>query len=93
VKVAFVYGSFAKNSAKAASDVDLIVIGSCSFGEVVEALTGAQDRLGRELNPSVYPAAEFRSKVAGEHHFLTSVLSEPKIFLMGDKDELGKLAQ
>jgi hypothetical protein len=55
--------------------------------------TAAQDRLGRELNPSVYPTGEFRSKVASGHHFLRSVMSEPKIFLIGDKDELGKLAQ
>ncbi len=92
IKVAFVYGSFAANSAKAASDVDLMVIGKCSFGEVVEALMQGQEKLGREVNPSVYPVDEFQKKIAAEHHFLKTVLTEKKIFLIGDEDELARLA-
>ena len=88
MKVAFVYGSFAANSAKASSDVDLMVIGSCSFAEVVGAISKAQDKLGREVNPSVYPADEFKKKAAAGHHFLKTVLAGPKIFLTGDEDEL-----
>jgi len=92
IKVAFVYGSFAANSAKADSDVDLMVIGSCSFGEVVDAVGKTQDKLGREVNPSVYPADEFKKKVAAEHHFLKTVLAGAKIFLIGDEHELEGLA-
>ena len=93
IKVAFVYGSFAANSAKAASDVDLIVIGKCTFAEVVEALMPGQAKLGREVNPSVYPVEEFQKKIAAEHHFLKTVLGEKKIFLIGDEDELARLAE
>jgi len=93
IKVAFVYGSMATGSGQSQSDVDLMVIGSCSFGQVVNAIGQTQDKLGREVNPSVYPVDEFRRKVAGKHHFLTTVLDEPKIFLIGDENELGKLAQ
>lgn len=92
-KVAFIYGSFATNSAKAASDVDLMVIGSCSFGDVVDAIHYSQDKLGREINPSVYPVDEFRKKAAGRHHFIKTVLNNPKIFLIGDEDELKRLAE
>jgi predicted nucleotidyltransferase len=63
IKAAFVFGSFATNSARAGSDVDLLVIGSCSFGEVVAAVGKAQDKLGREVNPSVYPADEFKKRL------------------------------
>jgi len=93
VKIAFVHGSFATGAVRADSDVDLIVIGSCSFAEVVDAISQTQDKLGREVNPSVYPVDEFRQKVASKHHFLSSVLSEPKVFLVGDENELGRLAQ
>ncbi len=93
VKVAFVHGSFAKGSMKADSDVDIIVIGSCRFAEVVNSITHAQDKLGMEVNPSVYPEAEFKEKIAKKHHFLTTTLKEPKIFLIGDDNELGRLAQ
>jgi predicted nucleotidyltransferase len=93
IEVAFVHGSFAKGSVKPDSDVDLIVIGSCSFGEVVDAISKAQDKLGREVNPSVYPVDEFKKKVTGKHHFLTTVLNEPKIFIIGDENDIGRLAQ
>jgi len=92
IRAAFVYGSFAANSLKAGSDVDLMVIGSCGFGEVVAAVGKTQDKLGREINPSVYPADEFRKKTAAGHHFLKTVLAGPKIFLVGDENELEKLA-
>ncbi|UCG46481.1 MAG: nucleotidyltransferase domain-containing protein [Phycisphaerales bacterium] len=93
IEVAFVHGSFAKGAVKAGSDVDLIVIGSCSFGEAVDAIGKAQDKLAREVNPSVYPVGELKNKVAGKHHFLTTVLNEPKIFVVGDENDLRRLAQ
>jgi len=93
IKAAFVYGSFAANSAKADSDVDLMVIGSCSFGEVVDAITNAQDKLGREINPSVYPVDEFKNKIAAGHHFIKTVMAGAKIFLIGDEHELGTMAE
>lgn len=93
IKVAFIYGSMAKGLAKSQSDVDLIVIGSSTFAEVVNAITKAQHELGREVNPSTYPVDEFRQKVLTSHHFINTVLKEPKIFLIGDERELAKLAQ
>ncbi len=93
IKVAFVYGSFATGPVKAQSDVDLMVIGSCSFGSVVNVLSPLQNKLGREVNPSVYPADEFRKKITTQHHFLKTVLKEQKIFLIGDANELRRLAQ
>src|SRR5262249_51668906 len=62
--VAFVYGSLAKGSGKASSDVDLMFIGEVTFAEVVTALGPAQEKLGRDINPAVYPAEEFRRKLA-----------------------------
>jgi predicted nucleotidyltransferase len=91
--VAFVYGSFAKGSNKAGSDVDLILVGELTFGEVVAALAPVQDKLCREVNPIVYPPAEFQRKLVQGHHFLTRVLKEPKVFLLGGEHELARLAQ
>jgi len=93
IEVAFIYGSMATGSAKSQSDIDLIVIGECSFGEVVEALMPGQEKLGREVNPSVYPIEEFQKKIEAEHHFLKTVLRESKVFLIGDEDELARLAE
>ena len=91
--VAFVYGSQARGTSQAASDVDLIVVGKVGFGEVVAALQPAQEKLGREVNPTVYAKAEFRAKLAEGHHFVKSVMEGPKLFLIGDERELAGLGQ
>jgi len=91
IKAAFIYGSFADGTQNHASDVDVMVIGEVSFTEVVEALTPAQEKLRREINPTVYPPDEFGKKLAEGHHFLTSVIKGEKIFLVGSERELAGL--
>lgn len=93
IDVAFVYGSAAKGTLRAASDIDLLVVGRVSFPDVVSSLGDAQERLGRDVNPSVYPPEEFVRKLRSGHHFLNSVLSEPKTFIIGTDHELGRLAE
>jgi predicted nucleotidyltransferase len=93
IRVAFLYGSMAKGTARSDSDVDVLVVGDATFAEVVSALSSAQERLGRDVNPSVYPRGEFSRKLAQGHHFLSSVLREPKVFLLGDEHELARLAK
>jgi hypothetical protein len=46
----------------------------------------------REINPTVYPVEEFRTKQAAGHHFIKSVLEGNKVFLIGDENDLAKLA-
>jgi predicted nucleotidyltransferase len=88
VRVAFVFGSGARGELRASSDIDLLVVGDAPFSDVVGALARAQERLGRDVNPTVYPSAEFRTKLRTKHHFLSTVLSEPRMFIIGGDDEL-----
>jgi predicted nucleotidyltransferase len=90
---AFIYGSLAKGSATADSDVDVLVIGDVIFSEIVDLLGPAQESLGREVNPSVYPVDEFVVKISQGQHFVTSLIGEPKIFLIGDQDVFGRLVE
>ncbi len=92
IRFAFVYGSFAEGRDTASSDIDVTVIGSVTFGEVIQALRSAQEILGREINPTVYPVSEFVMKVSKSNSFLRRVFSREKIFLIGDEDELTRLA-
>ncbi len=92
IQIAFVYGSVARQKERANSDVDLMVLGDASFSEVVSALGPAQKALGREINPTVFPASEFRSKLAAGNHFLRSVMKEKRLFVLGTENELTKLA-
>lgn len=93
VGIAFVFGSVAHGSDGVSSDVDVLVIGDATFAEVVSAVSNAQSRLGRDINPTVYRRAEFESKLREGHYFLTSLLREPKLFIVGDADELARLAE
>lgn len=88
IDVALVYGSMGRGDPEHHSDVDILVVGAVSFAEVVTALAPAQETLAREINPAVYPPAEFRAKLAAGHQFLTSVLRGPALPLMGDVGEL-----
>jgi predicted nucleotidyltransferase len=92
IQIAFVYGSVARQKERPNSDVDLMVLGNASFSEVVSALGPAQRVLGREINPTVFPVSEFRTKLAAGNHFLRSVMKEKKLFVLGSEHELAKLA-
>lgn len=93
IHIAFIFGSFASGKPRRTSDVDVLVVGDVTFAEVVSACGPAQKRLAREVNPSVYPQSEFRAKLAAGHHFLASILTAPKIFLIGGERELAGLAK
>jgi len=93
IRLAFIFGSVARGNERAASDIDVLVVGSASFASVVEALTWASERLRREVNPVVMSKAAFGAKLAGRDRFVGRVAREPKIFLLGDADEFGKLAE
>ncbi|MGD0092036.1 MAG: nucleotidyltransferase domain-containing protein [Planctomycetota bacterium] len=93
IQLAFVFGSLAAGSEKAHSDVDVMVIGKVSFGEVVAALQPAQRTIGREVNPHVFKAAEFARRKKAEDHFLNTVLAAPKLFVIGDQNELAGLGK
>jgi uncharacterized protein len=91
IEAAFVYGSVASQREQANSDVDLMVIGKASFSDVVTALAPAQKTLRREINPTVFPISEFRSKFAAGNHFLRKVTTGKKVFVLGSEHELAKL--
>lgn len=93
IQTAFVYGSVARGSETAQSDVDVMLIGTLGFGDAVQLLYPAQAAVGREINPLVFSAEQWRTKVATKDGFVREVLSKPKIFLIGNDDELEKLGR
>jgi len=93
IPVAFVFGSIAGGGEDKSSDVDVMVVGDVSSGDVASLLYDAERKLGREVNTVVYPAAEFKKKVKEGHHFVKAVLDGEKIFMIGDESELARLAK
>jgi len=88
---AFVYGSVAHAREHSLSDVDLLVVGSVGLAELAPVLRELENKFNREFNVSCYKAAEFINKVKKENHFLTEVLKNEKIFILGGENELDKL--
>jgi hypothetical protein len=94
VRLAFVYGSLAAGTEKAASDIDLMIIGDeITSHDVVGELSVTERETGREINPSVYGVQEFCRKLADGNHFLKSVVDGPKLFVIGNDADLARLAQ
>ena len=92
IHVAFIFGSVARSADDRKSDMDVMVVGTISFGDIVSLLSPAEEKLGREVNAVVYPVAEFKQKVKEDHYFVKTVLEGEKIFLIGDEGELRRLA-
>jgi predicted nucleotidyltransferase len=93
IKVAFIFGSIASRTEERTSDIDMMIVGTISFGDVVSLLSSAEEKLGREVNAVVYPIAEFKKKVKEDHHFVKTVLEDEKIFVIGDEGKLRRLAK
>jgi predicted nucleotidyltransferase len=92
LRTAFVYGSIAAGKEQSDSDIDLMVVGQMSPTELALPLRRARELLGREINPTVYTPAEFDKKRAANDPFLKRVLDKPKLFVLGNNNELGSVA-
>lgn len=93
VEVAFIYGSLAKGTEHAGSDIDLMVVGSLpSNAQLLEALLPAQAQLGRAVNPTLYTVAEFAQRVRDGKAFMLRVLEQPKILVKGNEDDIARIS-
>jgi predicted nucleotidyltransferase len=88
IRFAFVFGSVAKGTETATSDVDLMIVSEeLSHAEAYAALTEAEVVLARTINPTLYSAEEWRTRRETDDHFVTTVMSQPKVFILGSEDD------
>jgi predicted nucleotidyltransferase len=89
IRAAFVYGSVAKGGDRADSDIDLLVISeSLTYGEVFEALESAGRAVGRPISPTVYSVAELTKRSRAKSSFVTRILAQPKVWIIGAEHDL-----
>jgi len=89
IRAAFVYGSVARATDQSASDIDLMIISdTLAYGDVFGALERVTRTVGRKVNPTVYTAAEFSKRARTENAFLTRVLEQPKLWVLGTEHDL-----
>jgi predicted nucleotidyltransferase len=91
VSMAFVFGSVAAGKERASSDVDVMVLGSAGFADVVRALASAHTALRREVNPTVMSAREFAQRLAAGDGFARSVAKGERLWLIGSEDDFAEL--
>jgi predicted nucleotidyltransferase len=89
IHAAVLYGSVAKRSDNAASDIDvLIVADGLTLEEVYAALAPAEKRLGRSISPTLYTMKEFQRRRATGNPFVAKLLAGPHALLLGNADAL-----
>jgi predicted nucleotidyltransferase len=89
IRAAFVYGSVAKRKDTAASDIDLMVVSArVTYADVFSAIEAVSAKLGRTINPTVYTPQEMARRIERGNAFVTRVLAQPKLWLIGEEHDL-----
>ncbi|MHB9053921.1 MAG: nucleotidyltransferase domain-containing protein [Thermoleophilia bacterium] len=91
IRIAFIFGSLARGEDTGLSDIDLIVIGAISGRELASLLSSARKTIGREINQLSLTEDEFKKRLAEKDHFLSDMIRQPKLFLIGDEDVLKEI--
>lgn len=82
---AWIYGSVAKQTDTAQSDIDVMLVGrDLLLGDVLERLGPVEAQLGRKINPNIYTPQEFERRQGEPDSFVNRVLSQPVFALIGD---------
>lgn len=85
---AWIYGSVAKQSDTAQSDIDVMLVGeNLLLGKILELLVPLEVQLGRKINPTCYTPADFERRRAEPESFVNRVLAQPILPLIGDAHE------
>ena len=88
LQAAWIYGSVAKQTDTAQSDIDVMLIGdNLLLGKVIELLLPLEAQLGRKINPTCYTREEFQRRRAEPDSFVNRVLAQSVIALIGDAPE------
>ena len=88
LKTAWIFGSVARQSDTAQSDIDVMLVGEdLHLARVLELLLPVEGQLGRKINPTCYTPAEFERRRAEPDSFVNRVLAQPVLPLIGDAHE------
>jgi predicted nucleotidyltransferase len=89
IDFAFVYGSVAKGTDTAKSDIDLMIIGEdIAYADIFAALQNAERSLHRPIHPNLMTVADWRKRRANKSAFVTKISEQPKMFVVGTDHEL-----
>lgn len=88
IQAAFIYGSVAKKQDGATSDIDLLILSdTLTYADLYATLASTEQHLGRQINPTLYSPQEIRERLAADNAFITRVLNQEKIWLIGNEHD------
>jgi predicted nucleotidyltransferase len=91
IKVAFVYGSVAKGSDTAQSDIDLMVVGDeLGYSALYSAVQDAENILQRKVSPLFLSAQAWKRKASQKGSFVNKISAQPKLFIFGSERDIEK---
>lgn len=93
IEYAFIYGSFAAGTENEKSDIDLMIVGEMPLEDLLKRLREPEKLLGRDINPSLFQISEMKQRMKDHDPFIGKVMADPKIMLIGNEDDLRRLAQ
>jgi predicted nucleotidyltransferase len=88
IKIAFIYGSYAKGLERRLSDINLFIVGSIHVPELNAAILSLEERLKREINYLVFDEKELKRRKKTSDPFLQDILTGKKVMLVGREDEI-----
>lgn len=85
LSVAFIYGSVAKETDTAQSDIDLLLVREqLSLNEVLILLLPLEGQLGRKINPQCHIQSEYAKRLAEPDSFINRILAQPTPPMIGE---------
>ncbi len=88
LQAAWIFGSVAKQTDTAQSDVDVMLVGEDLLLEKIFAVVAPiETQLGCKINPTCYTPGEFQRRRAEPDSFVNRVLAQPVITLIGEAPE------
>jgi predicted nucleotidyltransferase len=88
IEVALINGFFAKHEETGKSDIDVLIIGKIDENRLLREISQLEKVLKREVNYSIFQRGEFNRKAKEKDPFISDLLKNPKIFLIGDENDL-----
>ena len=93
LKLAFIYGSYAKNQENYLSDIDIIIIGNPDEEILINKLDSLEKKLQREINYKIYSYNNLEKEIAEKEPFIINILEDRKIMLVGSENEIPKISK
>jgi len=87
IELAFIYGSFAKGEEHPGSDIDVMIVGTATDKEINRGVSAAENKLKRTVHYSLYERSEVKTRIKEKDGFIFTVFREPRIMLLGSKND------